>query len=447
MGSWSPRDLAGRLRLALSLLLPLMLGVTAMVLDQAFERSLKAGLSEQLRLQTYVLMGAAEAGGGELWMPPRLEEPRFQQPGSGLYGFVYDAQGALLWRSASAPGLRLGPSVIGSSSGDDVFGTTATGHFYYQYPVTWETEDGRETPLTFAVLLDPQGYEAERRGFQWLLWSGMLLLAALLLGIQGLVLRWGLRPLKYLAEDIKAIENGHVEHLKGPYPREVRPLTENLNLLLAAEQRRRQTVRNRLADLAHSLKTPLSVLYTLEQHQPRPETREQLERMKRILDHQLGEALPLPAHRLLGRVPVRPAVERLGRALQSIYREPGVNFRVRGDSPSFRGDEEDLLEVLGNLLDNAFKYGGGQVSVEVQALPGEVALCIEDNGPGIAPELRAPILARGMRADTRCEGQGIGLAVVMEKVRAYHGSLEIKDAALGGAAFSLRLPGGDTEEG
>ncbi|WP_210397332.1 ATP-binding protein [Motiliproteus sediminis] len=439
--SWlRPRTLTGRLRLASCLLLPLMLGLTALVLDRAFDRSLRVAMEERLKLQTYVLLGAAEAGGGQLWMPPQLQEPRFGQPGSGLYGIVADGNDQVLWRSPSALGE---PLSLPRADRRQQFGQSTQGLFFYSYRVTWETEDGRETPLRFVSIEQPATYLAERRGFRTLLWSGLGLLALLLLIAQGVLLRWGLRPLSGLAADIKAIESGEAEQLSGDYPREVAPVTENLNLLLAGEHRQRERYRNTLADLAHSLKTPLAVIRNIDpgRVEDLSALKEQVDRMDQIISHQLGRASTAANHQLLQAVSVRAAAERIGTALGKVYRDSHRNLRIIGDELHFRGDERDLMEVLGNLLDNAFKYGRGEVQVTLTETPTQQQILIEDNGLGIDDSLHQTILERGTRADSLPRGQGIGLAVVKDIVTSYNGELSIGSSAeLGGAAFTLRFP-------
>ncbi len=436
-----PRSLSGRLRLASCLLLPAILGVTAIILEQAFSRSLEASTRQQLKLQTYVLLGAAEAGGGQLWMPPTLQEPRFGQPGSGLYGMVSDRQGRMLWRSASTLGLKLVQPEVSAAAGEQRFGRTDSGLFYFSYPVVWETEDGRETPFLFTSMEAPTVYEAELSAFRFHLWGGLSLLALLLLAAQGLILRWGLNPLQNMAEDLKAIEQGQSGQLEGSYPIEVEAVTRNLNLLLEGERRQRERYRNTLADLAHSLKTPLAVL----RNQADADTdsvglAEQVDRMDQIISHQLGRASSMPAHNLLKPVAVRDAAERIGKALKKVYRDKQPWFEVSGPDVQFKGDERDLMEILGNLIDNAFKYGNGRVEVALARSETELSISVADNGPGISDELHEAILQRGTRADSVQQGQGIGLSVVRDILSGYQGRLELDRSRFGGAVFRLILP-------
>ncbi|WP_207062700.1 ATP-binding protein [Motiliproteus sp. SC1-56] len=433
-----PRSLSGRLGLASCIVLPLILGLTALVLDQAFRSSLQTSTREQLRLQTFVLLGAAEVGGGELWMPPRLQEPRFTQPGSGLYGLITDAKGQNLWRSPSALGLRL--SLPDSPSREPRFGRTESGRFYYSYPVVWETEDGRETDLRFTSLATPDAFDAELAGFRLHLWGGLGLVALLLLAAQAWLLRWGLRPLSRLASDIRAVEAGEQARLRGPYPPEVATVTENLNLLLNTEQRQRERYRNTLADLAHSLKTPLAVIRNLITPASDGTLAEQVDRMEQIISHQLGRAATTAPHALLQPVPVRDAAERVGRAMEKVYRERFKRFTVDGPSQMFRGDERDLMEMLGNLIDNAFKYGDGHVQVTLTEDDRELRIRVENGGAPIAEDVQSQLLQRGTRADNQQPGQGIGLSVVRDIVGSYRGQLEVDTGSLGGAAFTLVIP-------
>ncbi|MEH6625766.1 MAG: ATP-binding protein [Motiliproteus sp.] len=432
-----PNSLIARLRLASCLLLPLIMGVTSVILEQAFSRSLEAATQERLRLQTYVLLGAAEAGGGTLWMPAVLQEPRFGQPGSGLYGLVSSDSGELLWRSASTLGLTIAAPENGK---EQQFGRTPSGLFFYSYPVVWETEDGKETPFTFISIEVPTFYQAELSAFRIHLWAGLGLLAILLLAAQGVILRWGMNPLAEMAKDLKDIEQGNSDQLSGDYPQEVSAITTNLNLLLEAEQRQRERYRNTLADLAHSLKTPLAVLRNETNDNPNQMLTEQVDRMDQIISHQLGRATTTSAHHLLKPVSIQAAAKRIGSALEKIYRDKFQGFDTVGPDLQFKGDERDLMEILGNLLDNAFKYGNGLVRVSIAENLGFLTISVEDNGNGISAEISEVIQQRGTRADSISAGQGIGLAVVRDILAGYKGKLHIDCSELGGACFRVCLP-------
>ena len=448
-----PYSLNARLGLASCLLLPLIIGLTALVLDQANRLSLEQAERERLELQSYVLLAAAEAGGGVLWMPPSLQEPRFSQLGSGLFGVVSDAEGKTLWRSEPSLGVELQLPAEQPEIGGSLFGLTEQGLFFYSYRVLWEIESGLVTEFLFTTLERPDRFNAGVRGYRTPLWSGLALLGLLLLAAQALLMRWGLKPLQALARDIKAIETGTEQQLEGRFPLEVLPLTRNLNLLLDTERARRQRYRNTLADLAHSLKTPLAVLRNqAERDSPAAEVsqaqrredqlqlQQQVDRMDAIISHQLGRAASVSAHRLLQRVSIQRVAERIGQAMAKVYPTVYRQFDALGADLSFVGDERDLMEMLGNLIDNGFKYGNGRVRVEVVQQGSRLQICVEDDGAGIAPALRQRILERGTRADSQAPGQGIGLSVVRDILQGYGGHLELDQSSLGGARFTLILP-------
>jgi two-component system sensor histidine kinase PhoQ len=256
------------------------------------------------------------------------------------------------------------------------------------------------------------------------------------------IVRFGLTPLRRLAERVQAIEDGRDSALGDGWPREVRPLIDSLESLLRGEQQRRERTRNTLADLAHSLKTPLAVLRSadLAAGDYAQLKREQLERMDEVMQWHLQRATG-GNHRLLQRVEVGPVIERLRATLLKVYASRSVEIDVDVEaSARYRGDERDLMELLGNLLDNACKYADGRVRVSgSRGAEGGLMLIVEDDGEGVSPELRDALLSRGARADTRREGQGIGLAVVMELVAAQDGELVLGDSELGGARVELRL--------
>lgn len=271
-----------------------------------------------------------------------------------------------------------------------------------------------------------------------LVWLGAL--AVLLLAAQTLILRWGLRPLRTAAADIQAIQAGTREHLDGPYPAEITPLTDGVNALLTHERAQLARHRAALADLAHSLKTPLAVL---RNQTGGAETQDAIARLDEIVSHQLRRAAAAGRRTFSAPVEVGPLAERVLGALAKVYADRALT--VRCENPHeirYPADPGDLLEVLGNLLDNAHKWA--RSAVRVTLAPGANAgLCIvvEDDGPGIAPARSEALRERGRRGDERLPGQGLGLAVATDIVAAYHGTLTIERSPLGGARVVVDLPG------
>ena len=407
-------------------------------------------MAEQLQVQIYVLLAAVDEAGGDFYFSENLREPRFSQLNSNLYGFISSASEGELLRTASA--LDVDFETLGLEHdlaiGETRFGrlqpVTGTEFFVSSYAVTWEN---LRSPILFSVLETTDTFAAEAAGFRNSLWSWLGGLAALLLVLQLLLLRWGLAPLRRLARDLQQIEAGQSEALDTSYPRELSAVTQNLNLLIQSERKQQARYRTTLADLAHSLKTPLAVLQgelgsAGNDSRQSSLMQEQLDRMNQIVTYQLQRAVSAGNGNTLARqVKVADVVARVGRALEKVYVADAVKITMNIDPALyFLGDERDLLEMLGNLLDNACKYGNGKVSVTaelVSAAPPRMRLQVDDNGPGITVADRERVLQRGVRLDTLAQGQGIGLAVVVDIAASYGASVRIDSSHMGGAAIIL----------
>lgn len=433
-------------------LLPILIIFAGAALQRAFENSLLTAEESQARLHAYALLGSAEVIEGQLVLPRRLQEPRFSQLQSGLAGLVFDADGTLRWRSESSAllddqfiaSIAKNPPKPGSSR---FVHLKSQGRFLYVYPLVWETE-GREQQYLFAIVHTDSNSMDELTTFQAQLWGWLSAVYLLALVVQYLILRWGLQPLERLAEDLSSIERGEREQLSGRYPDEVEPVTRNLNRLIETERRQRERYRNTLADLAHSLKTPLAVMRGAANESQdlvsyRQLIEEQTERMNQIVQYQLSRAVKSKGPTLAQGVEIEHSVKRIIAALEKVYAEKGILAEVANlAAKRFGGDERDLLELLGNLLENAFKYGRSRVQVSAD-LEGEMlAIRIADDGAGIGEDSEQIILERGARLDTSRPGQGIGLAVCADILSSYNGSLEVHRSALGGAEFVIRVPAG-----
>jgi len=437
-------SITGRLVLGSAFLLALFLSVSSWYLERSHRSSLEAAAAERLQLQVLTLLAQTEFN-GKLLLPAELIEGRYNQPNSGLYARVTDASGATLWLSPSAVSLpadvieaepvTLRPGERRFSRQQDLY-TLA-------WQVIWAAGETADIPLQFTVMETTAPLEADlaeySRGLR--LWLGGS--AVLLLFLLALVLGWALRPLRRLAAEVGAIEAGEAELLGDDYPREILPLTSNLNTVLRGERQRRERVRNTLADLAHSLKTPLAVLRGADSGRTdfSALVREQVAQMERIVNYQLQRATG-GSHRLLQLIPVMPVVSRLRDSLAKVYADKALRISVDiGSGCRFRGDERDLMEVLGNLMDNACKYGRHEVVVRAQGgAPGALTILVEDDGPGIPAGDRRHSLLRGTRLDQLAPGQGLGLAVAADIVASYRGELEISDSELGGARVTLAFP-------
>ena len=445
-----PKSLRGRLVLVTATFLFLFLVLAAVVLERAFFTSLQAEQHSRLEAQLYSLLTVAdEVQPGKIRLPSYLRDDRFNQIGSGIYGYVSDHLGRVLWRSASAlnrPAPRFRSGEVGAvrmhdwrQRDEDLVGAS--------YDVIWEGVGRQESRYIFSVLESRAAFEQTTAVFRRTLWGGFAVLALVLLTGLIYVMRWGLRPVRDVARAVRAIEGGHTERLEGEFPRELRPLTDNINLFIEGERERRRRYAETMANLAHSLKTPLAVLQGATERDAdtaalRSHVLEQVERMNGIIRYQLQRAVTKGRAPFASAVAVAPAVEQLVAALRKVYAGKAIQIELAiVGAPRFAGEAGDLLEVLGNVIDNACKWARRRVSVRLEEQRDEYGLSLQiwigDDGPGIAPAMRIAVLGRGGRLDTQVEGQGIGLAVVAEIVAAYGGRLSIGKAELGGAEFRV----------
>ena len=274
----------------------------------------------------------------------------------------------------------------------------------------------------------------------------------LLVAAQVLVLRFLLKPLREAETEIGEIEAGRLDRLSEGYPAELQALASNINRLIDSERARSTRYRESLDNLAHSLKTPLAVVRSqTEGSGAQDETdktiQDQVDRMQGIVDYQLKRAVAGSASTGSASVDVAPVVESTLSALTKVYADKSVNVASELDeSCVFFGDRGDLTEILGNLLDNAFKWCGSRVLVSANPITQAdkkrvgLELVIQDDGPGIEGGQADLLTRRGMRGDEAVPGQGIGLAVVRETVKAAGGKLEFGPSDLGGARVRITLP-------
>ena len=437
-----------RMILSASFVLAIFIVLTALGLDRAFYDSARSARQERLLGQLYLLIAAAEVDGqGGLSLPATLSEARFSLPGSGLYAFVIDRNGIRVWNSISALGVTA-PFATQLAAGEKRFEQRAdqagNDYFVQSLGVNWAVGQ-QHFAFTFSVSEDLAEFNAQIRHYRQSLWSWLAALAALLLLAQAAVLRWGLRPLRGVAQELNAIESGRQEKLQGDYPKEIKRLTDNLNSLIQHERAQQIRYRNALGDLAHSLKTPLAVMrgaLASDKTQLPATVEEQVARMDGIVAYQLQRAATAGTTKLMATpIPILPVAEKIVAALHKVHHEKGVSTKiVIPSSVTFPGDEGDLMELLGNLLDNAFKWCSKNVQISAVVKPGHLILSVEDDGPGIAPSQAKKILQRGVRADEMVPGHGIGLAIVRDIVAAYEGTIEAGRSSLGGAGIYLDFP-------
>ena len=439
-----------RLLVGAGLALLIALAAVGGAIDRVFTNAAEANMRERLEAVVYLILSTIEVDAdGRPVMPESLAEPRLNRPGSSLHGGAMTPQGE--WRSPSLVGVVPQPNARLIERGTELFrGLEADGNWnVFAIGLGWELPDGEIVDLTIWAAEDPNRLRMELVGFREDLWRWLGLAGVLIIAGQVGLLLIILRPLRRVAAEVGEIESGRRGGIEGRYPRELRPLTDNLNALLAAERDNARRYSEALADLAHALKTPVAVLRArLESSEPaRPsDLARHLDDMEQIIRRQLERAQRSTRRALPGAVAVRPILERMGDSLQRLHVESGLRVEVAGDAGLVAHmDERDLWEVCGNLMENAAKYGNGSVRASVRA--GErglrrdgLIIAIEDDGPGIEAEQVERLLQRGQRGDERRDGQGLGLSIVRELVEANGGRLEVDRSELGGARFRVILP-------
>jgi len=460
---WRPRSLQTRQLLAASIGVVAFLALAGYALDRAFVDVAGQGLRERLKQYAFSYAGDIEwARDGSLIPPEVPPDGRFDRPGSGLYTDVELPNGYWMSGSARGPQLPRGEILNGREEIFDgplpIVKSDGTAGEVYRYGIglvdATRSADA-EFPYTIYIMEDAGTLPRQVRVFRQALWGYLGIAGGVLLLLQAVILRWSLLPLRRVIEELKRVQRGQAARMSERHPRELEPLTDSINAFVESERENLDRQRNTLADLAHSLKTPLAVLRTrLDSGAAAGELREeldiQLRRMNDMVGYQLARAAS-GGHKLFAApIAIEPHAEQIVRGLEKIYASKGVicEFEIE-PQVQFHGEPGDLQELLGNLLENAFKWARSRVLLTVRAgvaVPNRrrgLSIVVEDDGPGIAPEQIVHILQRGVRGDERVQGHGIGLAIVQDMVRSYRGELTVGSSKeLGGARFEASLPPG-----
>jgi signal transduction histidine kinase len=454
----SRRSLRARLTLAAALSIALALVVAAVGLVALFERHVERRIGQELDAQLAQLAAAAQiAGDGAVIVDPPPPDPRLAQPLGGLYWQIDDERdgrrliGAARSRSLWDRPLRLPPDQppAGVIHAHRLAGPDGRPLLVRERRILLPGGDG-DHALRLMTAIDAAELTRARNAFATDMLP-YLALIALVLGLATLVqIRAGLAPLEAVRRGVGAIRSGRVRHLADDYPDEVMPLVAEVNALLAAREQAIERARAWTADLAHGLKTPLAALAAdagrLRQagNAAVADDLEQLaEVMRRRVDRELIRArVRSGAETRQARTDVVDACQRL---LRTLRRTPmGERIEWRFDAPTRAPAAlmpEDVMELLGNLLENAAKWAAKRVEIGIEASNGDpIRLQIADDGPGV-PDAELPRLGeRGLRLDLRKDGSGLGLAIVRDIIDAYGGSLAFNQADGGGLAVWIELP-------
>ncbi|MBW7859660.1 MAG: HAMP domain-containing histidine kinase [Rhodocyclaceae bacterium] len=392
---------------------------------------------------------------GEVHLRAPLSDPRLMRPYSGLYwqvdriaGEEEAAVGILRSRSLWDAVLVVPPDSLndGELHAHGVRGPNEERLRMIEQVLRPAESPDRPLRLIVAGSEDLVAVPVER-------FNGLLALAlgVLSLGLAGasILQVWtALRPMAGLREGLRRVRDGTSPAIDGRFPSEIQPLVDEFNGVLARNAEIVVRARTQAGNLAHALKTPLAVLANAavnEEGELAHRVREQVSVAQTQIDHHLARARAAAAVQIPGqRTPVRPVLDGLMRVMRRVHADRDLMIEIVEcrDDLLFRGEEQDLQEILGNLIDNACKWALRRIAVRVRATEGELLVSVEDDGPGIDPAVRESALDRGVRIDEQRPGAGLGLSIVRDLVQLYGGRVALDSGTGGGLCASVRLPAG-----
>ena len=421
------------------------MSLTGLVLDKAFRSNIENSQRENLRTQIYALLATAELDDAEyLKLPQENMEPRLNISESTLLAQVITANKKIVWQSESMLNTTI-PFPEDYKTGEFSFNTiSANGEEYtsVSFATIWITVEGEDTYI-FQVAENKNIYDSQISLFRKNLWGWLAGVSFLLILIQTWILRWGLKPLRHVAEDLLKIEEGKTEKLSGTYPKEITLLTNNLNQLLESSQQQLTRYRDALGNMAHSLKTPITVLQGITNTLSGKEKDiaiEQLTTINNIVEYQLTRAATVAQPHFTETISLLPIVNKIINTLDKVHAKKNIEVEIKIDEKiKIKIEQGDLYELLGNLLENAFKWCDKKISISALRTNLQVELIIEDDGKGIDENEKERILLRGQRADQNTPGHGLGLAMVNDILLLYKGDMVIETSSLGGAKIIITI--------
>lgn len=429
-------------------------------LGTLFRQHVQAQFHAELRthldqLTAHITLDAQ--GQPQLALP--LSDPRFGRPYSGYYWQVEEVgQGTspatALLRSRSLWDVALVAPADTLAAGDihvhTVAGPQGKRLGLVERSVRLDdSADGKPHTLRLLSAADADLMDEPVRRFDGALWLALGVLGAVLVLAAVVQVSVGLFPLRALRTALAKVRGGETPRLAGNFPVEVMPLVEEFNTVLAHNAAVVERARTHAGNLAHALKTPLSVLANAAQAKDAQDPElarlvvEQIGVARRQVDYHLARAQAAAATRVPGaKTVLLPVVDGLVRAMQRIHAQSEISIAVHPWSPvlAFRGEAQDLQEMLGNLLDNACKWAAHRVEIHARTDGGMLTLTLDDDGPGLDAPQREAVMRRGVRADEQVPGSGLGLAIVDDLARLYGGRVELLDSPLGGLRAALTLP-------
>lgn len=418
-----------------------------LVTQTAYINANKSRIQESLSAQIYSLMAVAEDRDAQLTLPEILRNDRLNNLNSGLVAYVLDIDGDLIWRSRSSDVFSILPDISLNYSIKELTESVIEEQsmFWIGEKIIWEHENNMEGEYLFLIGEKKSIMMAQVKAYKNAIATWLGVTTIILIIVLVIALNSALRPLKTAEQQIEQVSLGHADRVDGIFPLELIPLTSSINRLLESELLQKQRYRDTLGNLAHSLKTPLAIINSEIQKDTRLSHHNhilgQLERINDIVKYQLNRSVVTAGKTLQRQSKVKPEVEKIVEALKKVHAAKSLNINADLNPDClFPGETGDLMELIGNISDNACKWAKTTVNIKVDTTQKQLVISIDDDGPGIPEDKRSLILNRGKRLDQQAEGQGLGLSIVMDIIKLYRGELLISQSQLGGALFIIKLP-------
>lgn len=442
-------SLTARIIIAAGLWLGVALLVGGLLLSFAFRTAVERHFDARLSMLLESLIGASNVGGeGLVSLYRSMMDPRFDRPYSGWYWQI-SASGEMPFRSRSLWDQEIMVD-LGERLEQEVYFVTDGPEEQMLRAVARDIRLPRSDRIyRFIVAGEVSEIDDQVRAFNQTLTWWLAILGVILLTTMAIQVRYGLKPLRRISTALSAIRSGEKTALEDDFPREIEPLVQELNALIAHNAEVVDRAQKHVGNLAHALKTPLAVMTNEAQRNAGPFAdlvQRQADLMTRHVDHHLARARAAARRSAIGsRSAVAPAIHDLVRVMRRIYVDRNLTFDIvledpGGEALMFRGARQDLDEMLGNLLDNAAKWAESRVVVRLGRDDQMVTVTIEDDGPGISPEKRDMVFTRGERIDETVPGSGLGLGIVKDLADLCGGAIALESAEGGGLRAILRLP-------
>lgn len=455
-------SLVGRLILLAAVWSLIVLAITGILLSAQFERASLSRLDNDLSALADALYSGTTIGGADEIVVPPFNDERFDRAYSGRYWQVAEIgpRGELTPRARSRS--LFDARLAGPPGGIDALSAQA-GHAV-PYDARGPLEDqplragallarslpGHPTPLVFMVAEDRSAIDRDIRTFATTTAVALILLGLFIIAGVWVQVRVGLQPLFRLSREVAQVRKGRADHVGEDYPAELSPLAEELNALVSHNQEVVERQRTHVGNLAHALKTPISVMMTEASSHPgqlADVVRRQSEAMNNHVEHHLRRARAAARSQTSRELtPIAPVIEELARTLERIFQDKGVSVAwAAPDDLAFQGERQDFLEIIGNVMENACKWCVAEVRVQARAAgESRVEIIVGDDGPGLPAEQRDEMLKRGARLDEKTPGTGLGLSIVDDLSKAYGGDISLGESDLGGLQVTLTLPRAET---